>query len=94
MVVLDKAGNAEGSLYVDDGETFDYESGAQIFAKFVFDKESSSLTSPRYSQHGFHDQVLSPKNVESPSGESYFNWRTQPLGGQEAHHGRAGLEEI
>ena len=30
VVVLGKSGSAKGSLYVDDGETFDYESGAQI----------------------------------------------------------------
>jgi len=45
VVVLGKSGNAQGSLYIDDGETFDYESGAQIFVNFVFDKETLTLTS-------------------------------------------------
>ncbi|KAI9822527.1 MAG: hypothetical protein M1827_000246 [Pycnora praestabilis] len=45
VVVMDKAGNAEGSLYLDDGETFDYQSGAYIHRKFSFDKASSSLAS-------------------------------------------------
>ena len=30
VVVVDKKGEAEGTLYVDDGETFDYEQGAYI----------------------------------------------------------------
>jgi alpha 1,3-glucosidase len=36
VVALDKQGNAEGELYVDDGETFDYESGAYIKRAFGF----------------------------------------------------------
>jgi mannosyl-oligosaccharide alpha-1,3-glucosidase len=34
VVVLSKTGEAEGSLYVDDGETFDYEQGAYIQRHF------------------------------------------------------------
>lgn len=34
VVVLNRKGEAEGTLYVDDGETFDYESGANIHRKF------------------------------------------------------------
>lgn len=37
VVVLSKDNAAEGSLYVDDGETFDYEKGAYIHRRFVFD---------------------------------------------------------
>ena len=45
VVVLDKAGNAEGTLYVDDGETFDFEQGAYIHRRFQFDKATKALTS-------------------------------------------------
>jgi mannosyl-oligosaccharide alpha-1,3-glucosidase len=37
VVVLDKDSKAEGSLYVDDGETFNFEKGAYIHRRFVFD---------------------------------------------------------
>ena len=36
VVVLDASGRAEGSIYLDDGETFDYEAGAYIHRRFVF----------------------------------------------------------
>ncbi|KZF20312.1 glycoside hydrolase family 31 protein [Xylona heveae TC161] len=45
VVVLDENGHAEGHLYLDDGETFDYQAGAYIHRRFVFDKSSSSLVS-------------------------------------------------
>ncbi|GJP93298.1 CAZyme family GH31 [Aspergillus niger] len=43
VVVLDKNGQADGSLYVDDGETFDYERGAYIHRRFRF--QESALVS-------------------------------------------------
>jgi len=36
VIVLDKSGNAKGELYVDDGETFDYQQGAYIHRSFEF----------------------------------------------------------
>jgi alpha 1,3-glucosidase len=36
VVVLDKHGEAQGTLYIDDGETFDYEQGASIHRQFAF----------------------------------------------------------
>ncbi|KAK2807123.1 hypothetical protein FQN51_004737 [Onygenales sp. PD_10] len=36
VVVLDRNGQAEGTLYVDDGETYDYEKGAFIHRRFSF----------------------------------------------------------
>jgi mannosyl-oligosaccharide alpha-1,3-glucosidase len=36
VIVLDKERKAEGTLYADDGETFDFQSGAYIHRKFTF----------------------------------------------------------
>ncbi|KAL9128057.1 MAG: hypothetical protein Q9217_003196, partial [Psora testacea] len=36
LIVLDKDGKASGSLYIDDGESFNYQSGAYIHRKFDF----------------------------------------------------------
>ena len=45
VVVLDSAGNAEGTLYVDDGESFDYRDGAYAYQSFTFKADTMSLTS-------------------------------------------------
>ncbi|KAF2743555.1 glycoside hydrolase family 31 protein [Sporormia fimetaria CBS 119925] len=45
VVVLDKDGNAQGTLYLDDGETFEYQNGAYIYRRFSFDGKRNSLTS-------------------------------------------------
>ncbi|KAF1848001.1 glycoside hydrolase family 31 protein [Cucurbitaria berberidis CBS 394.84] len=45
VVVLDKAGDAEGTLYLDDGETFDYQQGAFIHRQFSFDGARQVLSS-------------------------------------------------
>lgn len=37
VVVLDRSGKAEGELYVDDGETYEFEHGAYIHRKFKFE---------------------------------------------------------
>lgn len=36
VVVLDDKGQAQGTLYVDDGETYDYQQGAYIHRQFTF----------------------------------------------------------
>ncbi|KAL8738608.1 MAG: hypothetical protein Q9190_007976 [Brigantiaea leucoxantha] len=36
VIVLDQNGNAEGELYIDDGESFEYQSGAYIHRRFTF----------------------------------------------------------
>ncbi|PGG96710.1 hypothetical protein AJ79_09480 [Helicocarpus griseus UAMH5409] len=43
VVALDRNGQADGTLYVDDGETYDYQNGAYIHRRFSF--SSSSLSS-------------------------------------------------
>lgn len=43
VIVLDKKGEAEGHLYIDDGKTFEFEQGAFIHRHFRF--EESKLTS-------------------------------------------------
>lgn len=43
LVVLTDAGTAEGTLYIDDGETYDFEKGAYIHRRFIF--RDSALTS-------------------------------------------------
>jgi alpha 1,3-glucosidase len=50
VVVLDKNGQAEGTLYVDDGETFDYQRGGYLHRRFHFD--GSSLVSEDIATHG------------------------------------------
>ncbi|KAL0258999.1 glucosidase II [Diplodia seriata] len=45
IVVLGKDGTASGELYVDDGETFDYQQGAYIHRRFLFDTTTKALTS-------------------------------------------------
>ncbi|KAK6347129.1 hypothetical protein TWF696_007208 [Orbilia brochopaga] len=45
VVVLNDKGNAEGHLYHDDGESFDYQKGHYIHRKFTFDSATKSLSS-------------------------------------------------
>lgn len=45
VVVLGNDGNAEGTLYVDDGESFSYQDGSYIHRKFTFSSSSQSLVS-------------------------------------------------
>ncbi|CAG8049756.1 unnamed protein product [Penicillium salamii] len=42
IITLDKNGEAEGILYVDDGETFDYERGAYIHRRFNYRESALS----------------------------------------------------
>jgi alpha 1,3-glucosidase len=45
VVALNKENSANGTLYLDDGETFDYEQGAFIHRRFAFDGKRNILTS-------------------------------------------------
>ena len=52
VVVLDNDSNAEGTLYVDDGESFDYQEGAHIHRLFAYDGTSQTLVSADLSTPG------------------------------------------
>ncbi|KAL9117577.1 MAG: hypothetical protein Q9187_005885, partial [Circinaria calcarea] len=52
VVVLGIRGNAEGTLYLDDGESFDYQAGAYIHRKFTFSDASQSLVSENLAEEG------------------------------------------
>ncbi|GAB7351072.1 hypothetical protein MBLNU459_g1548t2 [Dothideomycetes sp. NU459] len=52
VVVLGDSGDAEGELYVDDGESFDYEQGAYIHRRFTYTSATSSLASSDLSTSG------------------------------------------
>lgn len=41
VVVADRAGRAEGSLYVDDGQSFDYLRGAYIHRRFTYERHAN-----------------------------------------------------
>jgi alpha 1,3-glucosidase len=45
VVAIGKSGDAEGTLYLDDGESFDFQDGAFIHRRFHFDHETRALTS-------------------------------------------------
>ncbi|KAI7490473.1 putative alpha glucosidase II, alpha subunit [Hortaea werneckii] len=45
VIVLGHSGDAEGVLYLDDGESFDFQEGAYIHRRFVYSGSTSSLMS-------------------------------------------------
>lgn len=45
VVVIGESGDAEGTLYLDDGESFDYQVGAYIHRKFAFNGTTDCLSS-------------------------------------------------
>lgn len=50
VVVLSKTGEAQGTIYVDDGETFDYQQGAYVHRQLVF--SNNRLTSSNVGTKG------------------------------------------
>ena len=52
VVVLGNDGNAEGTLYLDDGESFDYQEGAHIHRLLAYDGASQTLMSADLSAPG------------------------------------------
>lgn len=61
VIVLGKSGDASGELYVDDGETFDFQNGAFIRRSFTYFSTSSTLTSTNIGEKG----KLTDKYVKS-----------------------------
>jgi alpha 1,3-glucosidase len=45
VVTIGNSGDAEGTLYLDDGESFDYKVGAYIHRRFKYEGATSTLTS-------------------------------------------------
>lgn len=45
VVVIGNSGDAEGTLYLDDGESFDYKEGAYVHRRFQYQSATSTLTS-------------------------------------------------
>lgn len=45
VIVLGHAGDADGTLYLDDGESFDYNEGAYLHRKFTYRSATAALTS-------------------------------------------------
>ena len=52
----DKSGKASGNLYLDDGKSFDYQSGGKVYMKFTF--EDGQLVSKILTPIG---KLLNPK---------------------------------
>jgi len=52
VVTLGNAGNAEGTIYLDDGESFNYKEGAYIHRKFEYQAATSTLTSTDLASFG------------------------------------------
>lgn len=52
VIVLGDSGDAEGDLYLDDGESYDYEQGAYIHRSFKYNSDTVSLMSTDLSTPG------------------------------------------
>lgn len=52
VVVIGTSGDAEGTLYLDDGESYDYEQGAYIHRKFSYSAATGVLMSEDLSTPG------------------------------------------
>lgn len=52
VIVLDNKGNANGTLYIDDGESYEFKDGAHIYRFFEFDGSSNRLSSTDLSTNG------------------------------------------
>ena len=59
-VAVDRERKARGTLYIDDGRTFDYKSGASIYVEFRYEDEV--LTAKMLQPAGYNHII---KNVSS-----------------------------
>ncbi len=70
VVVISNDGKAEGTLYLDDGESFEYRDGAFIHRKFTFSSSSSApnsfrLTSTPLSRSSSKASIAYQKKMEN-----------------------------
>ena len=79
-VALDKNGKANGTLYIDDGQSFDYRQGKFIYTQFNFDGKVLSghlLENPDYKTKSWLERVvilgvdsnMGPARLRTPAGE-------------------------
>lgn len=61
VIALNSSGSAEGELYVDDGQSFEYQQGAFIHRRFVF--AHGKLSSVNLSPSGSHEKHFSSDSV-------------------------------
>jgi len=94
IVAPDREGRAKGKLYLDDGKSFQYQSGARLFMEFTWDNgrlESKMLNPPGMETPVWLERVLvmgarpagGPAKVISPSGEdtadTQFDYSTRVM---------------
>ena len=74
IVALDAQGNANGTLYTDDGISFEYQSqngGNSLYAQFVFAKNrltGTQLKTPTYKSGSWIERVVIAGVASDPSG--------------------------
>lgn len=94
VVAPDKEGRAKGTLYLDDGRSFEYRSGAKLYMEITWDNgrmESKLIGQPGMETPVWLERVLvmgaapgsGPAKVVSPGGESSadteFNYNTKVM---------------
>jgi alpha 1,3-glucosidase len=65
VVAIGKSGDAEGTLYLDDGESFDFQDGAFIHRQFRFNHETRALTSEDITPAGAHPSKKAREYLKS-----------------------------
>jgi len=70
-VAVDKAGHAEGTLFLDDGKSFTYRDGASIYVKMIYDNGNlkAKLVDPAGTRTKVWLEKVVIQGVKSRSGE-------------------------